>query len=346
MKATIKDIARLAAVSETTVSLAFRENSRISQKTRKKILELAEKLHYLPNRAARSLRYGGLRTIGFIITDITNPFYAIMARIAETVALEQGYQVIISESNWEPDREVAIVRNMIESQAKGILLCSCEKTRESFEYIKRFSMPCIAVDAYPSFYKGPYVVNNVNKAGYMAAEHLFKVGCRNIAFGTANRSMRTFSTFQKMQRGFQMCCRMHDLSFDERNIMHAGLTLEEGRESFFQFKEKFPEIDGIFCVNDLCAIGVIEAADYLGIKPGRELAVIGIDNLNISNISRISLTSIRQPNHEIVETAVKALLDGIDGKKEIAIKRRIEPTLIVRSSSQLKSARVKSNTGG
>lgn len=346
MKTTIKDIAKLAAVSETTVSLAFRENSRISHTTRKKILELAEKLHYLPNRAARSLRYGGLKAIGFIVTDITNPFYAIMARIAETVALEQGYQVMISESNWEPDREVAIVRNMIESQIKGILLCSCEKTRESFEYIERFSVPCIAVDTYPSFYKGPYVANNVYKAGYIAAEHLFEVGCRNIAFGTVNRPMRTFSTFQKMQRSFQRCCRMHDLSFDERNIMHAGLTLEEGKESFFQLKENFPEVDGIFCVNDLCAIGVIEAADYLGIKPGRALAVAGIDNLDISNISRISLTSIRQPNREIVETAVKALLDGIDGEKEITIKRRMEPTLIVRSSSQLKSMREKPSTGG
>ena len=195
MKATIKDIARLAGVSETTVSLAFRENSRISQKTRQSILELADKLHYLPNRAAKSLRYGGLKAVGFIVTDITNPFYAIMVRIAESAALEQGYQVMIAESNWEPDREVAIVRNMIESQIKGVLLCSCERTRESLEYIRRFSIPCIAVDTYPSFYKGPYVANDVQRAGCMAAEHLFEVGCRSIAFGTANRSMNSFSTF-------------------------------------------------------------------------------------------------------------------------------------------------------
>ena len=117
--------------------------------------------------------------------------------------------------------------------------------------------------------------------------------------------------------------------------MYGGLTLEEGNKGFYQLKEKFPDVDGIFCVNDLCAIGVIEAADSLGIKIGREMAVVGIDNLDISKIARISLTSIRQPNREVVKTAAKALLDCIEGEKGLSIKREIKPTLVVRFSSQL-----------
>ena len=106
---TIRDIAKEAGVSDTTVSLAFMQGSRISKNTRQRVLKIAKSLNYFPNRLARDLRYGKSKTIGFIVTDITDPFYSRMIRSAEKISLKLGYDILFAEHNWEPDREIKII---------------------------------------------------------------------------------------------------------------------------------------------------------------------------------------------------------------------------------------------
>ncbi len=128
-KPTIRDIAREAGVSDTAVSLSFQRNSRVSAATRERILAVARRLNYFPNRSARNLRYGDSRTIGFVVIEITNPFYARMIRSAERIAHGLGYEILFAESYWDPQKEIRIVSNMIENRVAGILMCFCEKTR-------------------------------------------------------------------------------------------------------------------------------------------------------------------------------------------------------------------------
>jgi LacI family transcriptional regulator len=322
-------------VSDTAVSLAFQSSSRLSKKTREKILAMAKKLNYVPNRLARTLRYGATRTIGFVVNDITDPFYSRMIRSAEEIALALGYSVLFAESNWDPDKEVRIVSNMIESRIQGIIMCFCEKTQESLCLIRQSSLPVVAVDTFPSFYKGPFVCNDMIQAGRIAAQHLVDVGCRKPVFFNAAASMAKFSSLAALLRGFRKTLRAQGVEFDDTSVVSADLTVEGGIQGFSSLTAGGKAFDGVFCVNDLCAFGVVEAAEKQGYTVGGDLAVMGIDNLELSKIGRISLTSIDQPYDRIIELATQALIQCMERREPCTIRRKLKPTLVVRESTRL-----------
>jgi DNA-binding LacI/PurR family transcriptional regulator len=334
-KPTIRDIAKQAGVSDTAVSLAFKDNSRLSGTTRERILAIARKINYFPNQTARALRSGGPVSIGFIVTDITDPFYSRMIRSAERIALECGYSLLFAESNWDPDKEIEVVSSMIESRVRGILMCFCEKTPRSMTLIEQSKVHVIAVDTYPHSYRGPYVANDVERAGYMAAEHLVEVGSRRPVFFNANESMKGFSAFSLLLRGFGRSLRAQQIPFSDSHVINADITIEGGTSGFARMQKTGQPFDGIFCVNDLCAFGVIEAAEKSGRTVGEDLAVMGIDNLEISDVSRISLTSIDQPYDRIIELAARSIIESIECDKPCTIRRRLKPTLVVRESTTL-----------
>ena len=336
-KATIKDIARLAEVSDTTVSLSFQENSRISKATKKRVLQIAKKLNYSPNLTARKLRHGLTKTIGFVVTDITNPFYSRMMRTAEQIAAEQEYQVLFYDSDWNPHKEIEIIENMISNRVQGILICFCEKTQKSYQLIKKSDIPYIAIDTRPQFYSGPFVINDLFMAGYMAAEHLVDVGCQHCAFFDAGADIHNYSSFIELKKGFKHYLRKKKITFRKTDIITAGLSIESGKKAFNALFKEPVEVDGIFCVDDLCSFGVIEAAEEKGFIIGKDIALIGIDNLEVSSISRISLSSIHQPYDRLVKSAMSALLESIEKDIHPRIREVIEPRLVERDSTKLKS---------
>ena len=337
-KPTIRDIARQAGVSDTAVSLAFRDNSRLSEKTRARILAISRELNYFPNRPARALRSGDSTAIGFIVTDITDPFYSRMIRSAETIALECGYSILFAESGWDPEKEVRAVSDMIESRVRGLLMCFCEKAPQSMALIERSNLHLIAVDTYPRDYRGPYVANDVEAAGYMAAEHLLAVGCRAPAFFNATESMSSFSSFSLLLRGFARCLRGRGITFGDSSVVNADLTIEGGLQGFARLTASGRRFDGVFCVNDLCALGAIEAAERTGRRVGKDIAIMGIDNLEMSGVSRISLTSIDQPYDRIIELAARAMISSIEENEPCSIRRRLKPSLVIRGSTGLAGA--------
>jgi LacI family transcriptional regulator len=341
VRASLKDIARRAGVSATTASLAFVKGSRISDPTRKKILTIARRLHYLPNQAARSLRLGASNMVGFLVNDIENPFYAHMVRLAEAILALSGYQVIMAESNWDPRKEVDAVRNLIQAQVRGILMCSCEETDEGFRLVEQYTIPCIAVDTFPSFYAGAYVKNNLAKAGHLAADALIDAGSRRLAVMSGKPAMRRYSAFVQMEQAFGERCRERGIRFQKSSIVRGGLTVDDGERAFTRFSSSHPDIDGVFCFNDLCAIGVIEAVEKSGLEVGKDVAVVGVDNLDISGMRRISLSSIREPNDAIVELAATELAKCIKTGRKPTIRAVRDPVLIQRGST---AARGKSTT--
>jgi DNA-binding LacI/PurR family transcriptional regulator len=335
-KPTIRDIAREAGVSDTAVSLAFKENSRVSAATREKILAIARRLSYFPNRSARDLRYGGSRTIGFVVIEITNPFYSRMIRSAERIALGMGYDILFAESYWDPQKEIRIVSNMIESRVAGMLMCFCENTRESLGLIEQSRLPLIAVDTCPPFYKGPYVTNALASAGRMAAEHLASAGCRHLVFFNASVAMSRFSSFQLLLKGFREGLQAAGLPASALSVFNADWTIDGGAAGFDQLLASGKPFDGVFCVNDLCAFGVVDAAERAGFRAGLDFAIMGIDNLDVGAISRVSLTSIDQPYDRIIELAVHSLIESIESNRPCSLRSRLKPTLIVRESSSLR----------
>lgn len=332
-KVTIRDIAKKAKVSDATVSLAFQEGSRISAETTKKILKIAEELNYFPNLSARNLRYGHSKKIGFIVNDITDPFYARMIHCAEEICEAADYSIIFAESNWDSEKERKIVSEMVGSQIQGLILCLSERNEESYNLIKRFKLPHVSVDTFPAYYKGPYVVNDVIKAGFIAARHLVEIGCTKLAFFNAGKEMSFFSSFKALQKGFKKYINRIDNKVLEYSMVYSDLTFEGGIKGYADLRAKNKDYDGIFCVNDLCAYGVMEKAEQHGLRVGKDIAVMGIDNLETSKFSRISLTSINQPYETVIEEATKYLIERIEGRVSTNIKKKIEPNLIIREST-------------
>ena len=332
MRATIKDIAGAAGVSDTAVSLAFRENSRIGKKTREKILRTALQLGYIPNTAAQKLRNGKTRIIAFVINDITNPFYSLMAKEAENIIEGFGFEMFSADSNWDPAREEQIIKKMIQMRVEGVIFCLSEKSMKGIDLLKKYSIPSISVDSYSEAYKGSYVANDFEKCGKLVSQHLLDIGCKTPGIIGADDTMSEFSAFKRIFAAFEKNFKDNGIEIKAQNKINAGLKIADGRKAFEHALKNDFNADGVICANDLCAMGVMEAAAKHGIQTGRDLAVVGIDNLEVSEFPKISLTSVKQPYKEIAKKAATALFDLIN-KEGSKIQLELSPELIIRKST-------------
>ncbi len=334
MSATIRDVARAAGVSQTAVSLAFRQGSRISDGTRDRVLDAARRLNYVPNLAARRLRQGRSRTVGLVVTDITNPFYALITGQAQALAHARGYQVLVVDTAWDGAREVAAVEHLIEARVQGALLCFSERTPESVRLLERHGLPVVALDTRPAGYRGAYVANDLRCAGRLAAEHLLSVGCVRPVLMLPGGADGRFSAFRDIRAGFCRALARRGVDFAEEHVIPAELSLAGGMAAFDLLRRAVPAADGLLCANDLCALGVMEAADAAGVRIGPELALMGIDDLEVGRLGRISLTSVSQPHHRLAETAARALLDAVEQGEAPGIRTKLKPRLVPRASTR------------
>jgi len=199
---TIRELARAVGVSETTVSLAFQPHSRIAAATRDKIRAMARKMGYVPNLAARALRLGSPNSIGFLVNDIANPFYAFLVRSADLIARCRGYQLVVADSQWDPQREAEVVEHLIASRVRGVIACASERSPRTFQALAECQVPCVVVDTVPAGYTGGYVANDLAAAGRLAAEHLCEVRCQRLALLTAGPQMDAFSAMVQLRNGY------------------------------------------------------------------------------------------------------------------------------------------------
>ena len=331
---TIRDVAKKAGVSETTVSLSFQPDSRISRRTREHVLQVAYELKYVKNSVAQNLRGGRTKTIGFIVNDINDAFYNIMSREASNIANRHGFQVLYAETGWSPDKAIDITKMMIAKRVEGLMLSLCEKEDESLELIQHMNTPYVVIDTKPANYDGPYVINDETTIGKITAKHLVDIGCRKVAFFNASREMATFSAFDMQLKGIRTVLHERNIPFDSSNVYFSGLTISDGAETFRRMMNTSGLLyDGIICANDYVAYGVIDEAEKMGIKVGEDLALIGIDNLEYSSLRRISLTSVDIDYRLMTAIAIENLIGTIENKTKSSIRHILEPRLVVRNST-------------
>jgi DNA-binding LacI/PurR family transcriptional regulator len=332
--ATLTDIASEAGVSVTTVSLAFQPGSRISDGTRRKILRIARRDGYVPNQAARNLRRRRTLTLGVIVPDITNPFFATLIRHAETVALGRGYEVVSAESRWDGDAELRAIESMARLRVDGLLFCCSETSPESIPLLSRYGIRHVLMDSCPAEYEGPFVGNDLKEAGRLAGEHLAAVGCRAPVFLSGAASPSPFSSFRLLREGFAEGLHRGGVTWWPERTVPAGLTFEAGLAAGRALLGAEPQTDGVFCANDACAWGAMQAVGDAGRTVGRDVAVIGVDDLTASRMSRVSLTSIRQPYPDLARIAAGSLIDAIEDDTAKPIRASLAPELIVRDSTR------------
>jgi LacI family transcriptional regulator len=333
-KITIKDIARLAAVSHTTVSRALNDKSRIRNETKEKILSIAKELHYQPNFIARSLVMKRTKTLGLIITTIANPFYTELALGIEATARGFGYTIILSFTHSDLSIEKQSVDMLRGKGVDGIIFSSAHMGDTNIAELAEEGFPIILVNRrtyHPTVKeKVDYVgVDNI-LGGFLAVEHLIRLGHKRI--GVIGGSSESSVGFERLQGGRKA---LAAYGVDEIGdyFLEGDFLKDSGYQGGSRFLEMTEPPTAIFAANDYMGLGVYQAISERGVRIPEEVALVGFNDIEFSAMRGIELTTIGQKKYEMGATAVKTLVERIErGEPQSSREIILKPELIVRKT--------------
>lgn len=338
MRVTIKDIAKKTGLSVSTVSLVLnRKSDRISEKTIQAVLRTAQEMHYHPNRIAVGLITKKTQTLGLIIPDIANAFFAEIAKGAEAECQKQGYSLILCNTNDNPQKDVDYVNVLLDKGVDGILFTMAvssqvRKDLQCFHIVRQAEKPMILVDravqdegAEPA---APCVSVDNELGGYLATKHLLQFGHKKIGFisgpmGEQSSQKRLFGYIKALQE-----C---SVTFDPTLIKVGDYHMETGYRLSGELIAQ--GATAIFAGNDMMAYGVYKQAKERHIPIPGGLSVVGFDDLEFSQFMEVPLTSMKQPAYEIGECAVQKIIGWIEHPEEKPESVRFQPELMARDSS-------------
>jgi len=332
--ATIKDIARELKVSPSTVSRALKDHPDISGETKRAVKELAEKLNYQPNAVALSLKQQRSNTIGVIIPEMVHYFFSSVISGIEDVAYDAGYNVIICQSNEMADREKANVKTLLASQVDGILVSVSKETKDfsHLEKIRKNEVPLVFYDRIISGFKADHVIIDDFDAAYRATRHMVDSGKKRVAHFAGPQNLLIG---RQRKEGYKKALEDAGILLGETLVYDAD-NFEKARLAVLKILESGTEIDGIFAVNDLTAIGAMQTLQKRGIKIPSEVAVVGFSDGRFSGITDPTLTSVDQHGYEMGTVATRMLLKRILSKEDYPSETKIlNANLIVRGSSRV-----------
>jgi LacI family transcriptional regulator len=327
---TIRDIAKMAKVSHMTVSRALNNDPRVREETKKRILELANKLNYRPDARARTFVSRKSNLIGLVVSDISNPFYAELARGIEDKAHEGGYNVIFCSTDNKPERIETYVDLMLDAGVDGFIFASSRLHEPVVEKLIDERFPLVLVNRKLKGEAYNYVVLNNLQGAYEVTQHLINLGYRKIAIITGTSNLST--GFDRL-KGYQHALRDHGIEVNENYVIQGPFTRETGYEGAKQLLTMKKRPEAIFGGNDYIAMGVIDAVEELGVRIPEDIAVVGFDDTEFASNQRIRLTTVSQRKYDMGNLGVQILIDYIERKETDYTHRVIlEPRLVVRES--------------
>ena len=323
-------VAKEANVSIATVSNSINRPEMVSEATRTRVLEVIERMGFIPNVAAAALRRGTNRLIGFVVPDIANPFYSEIARGVTAAADEHRYGVILCNSQDDPDRELAQLRMLAEHRAIGALVVPLTADNDRLEGLSALGTHLVLIDRTAEH--GCSVSIDDVLGGRIAAQHL--IDTRGPRFVLVN-GPHGISQCADRKQGAINALDDFDPSAELVEYEVPEMTANEGTRVVNQILNG-PPPDGILCTNDQLAIGVIRGLAEHGFSVPDDIAVVGYGDLAFAADAPISLTTVDQPKYDLGRAAVEILLaeirDGRSGAHQHAVKV-FEPTLVIRRSA-------------
>ncbi len=334
-RVSIKDIARAADVSHSTVSRALSDSPLVSAETKARIQHLAREMGYSPDALARSLVMGRTQTIGVVVTTITDPFIAEIVQAIENTAHDHGYTVILASSSSEPEREIAAVEMLRSKRVDGVIVTSSRVGALYQRHLDRLGVPVVLLNSH-SEYAGPYTfsisVDN-RHGGFLATDHLVQLGHRRIAYIT---SAADHSDNQGRLDGYRQALTAAGIAFEPTLVVEGTGRTDGGERALSALMALNRPPTAVFCYNDMTAIGLLRASRLAGISVPRDLAVVGFDDIPFASYVHPPLTTIVQPKPEMGQQAVQMVLalmakEGRDDR--IVANVVVQGQLIVRASS-------------
>lgn len=333
-KTTIKDIARMADVSHTTVSRALNNKSRIKNETKEKILSIARELNYLPNFIARSLVMKQTKTLGLVITTIANPFYTELSQGIETTAISLGYNIILCSTNYDLSIEKKYIDMLRSKGVDGIIFTSAHMGDPNIIGLAEEGFPMVLVNRrtyHPMVRdKIDYIgVDNIS-GGFLAVEHLIKLGHDRI--GVIGGSSESSVGFERLEGG-KKALAVYGREVIGDYFLEGDFLKGSGYRGGKEFLKMNRPPTAIFATNDYMALGTYQAIVEEGMKIPEDMALIGFNDIEFTSMKGIELTTIGQKKYEMGALAVKTLVERIEGKKVGPSKEIVlEPELIIRKT--------------
>jgi LacI family transcriptional regulator len=302
-KYTMKDVARLAGVSTSTVSAVLNKNVPVSEERKQRVLRAMEALHYQPDQIARSLKKGRTCAIGIVIPDITNAFYPEVVRGAEETALAAGYAVLLCDSQEDPIRENDHLIQLFSRRVDGILLACCRDST-SYETTLRLQVPCVFVDRLPAAKaEGTVSTDNV-QAGYLAARHLLDLGHHQIAMIVGQTAL---SPHRNRLEGFRKAMQEANLPIRDEYLVYGDVQIQSGFDAAARLLKLQNRPTAIMANNNKLLMGLLQALDENKIRVPAQMSVLGFDDFAWNKYLSPSVTAIAQPMYEMGREAFDVL---------------------------------------
>ncbi|KDE36753.1 ribose operon transcriptional repressor RbsR [Kosakonia radicincitans] len=329
--ATMKDVARVAGVSTSTVSHVINKDRFVSDAVREKVEAAIKTLNYAPSALARSLKINQTRTIGMLITASTNPFYSELVRGVERSCFERGYSLVLCNTEGDEQRMNSNLETLMQKRVDGLLLLCTETHQPSQEIMQRYpSIPTVMMDWAPFNGDSDLIQDNSLLGGDMATQYLINKGFTRIACITGPLDKTP--------------ARLRLEGYREA-MTRAGLTIREGDEieSDFEFGGGFDAMQAllamnerpqaVFIGNDAMAVGAYQALYQAGLKIPQDMAIVGYDDIELARYMTPPLTTIHQPKDELGELAIDVLIHRIAEPGLQQQRLQLTPILIERGSA-------------
>jgi len=313
MAITIKDIAKQAGVSHSTVSRALHGSSLISDKTAERIRRVAVEMGYFPSAAARSLKTNRSHALGVIVSTIDDPFFSEVLQGIEEIAQERGYSLLMAASQRDPEREQAIVQDMRERHVDGLIICSTSFNTEQRCKLLEFGIPIVMVNNQAAEEYRYSIYHDDVDGSRQVVRHLIELGHRRIAYLGNTLSGRT--TLDRLA-GFRQEMNAAGLTVSAKYIHEVpGGRPEDGIAALENFLPLPQRPTAIFCFNDMLAIGVLNGLHNAGIRVPEDISVVGFYHIVFSAYTNPPLTTLDQPKRYIGAEAARLILGLLDSAK-------------------------------
>ena len=328
----IRAIARLAKVSIATVSRTINRVSTVNPELAKRVWAVIEQFDFVPNTQARALVSGRSKLFGLLVSEITNPFFPELIQGFEDIAVENGYEILVSSTNHDPARMSHCIRRMLERKVEGVAIMTFGIEQPLLDQLAKRRVPLVFIDVGPD---RPGV--SVLKVDYhhgirQAVQHLAALGHRKIAFVSGPMQLHSAqSRLAAFTKSTQECGITQDLT----RIVEGDHTLEGGVKAMEILLAQKETATAVICSNDMTAIGVLHKLYRTGLRVPDDISVIGFDDIHLAEVTMPPLTTVQMSRFEIAKAAFSALRAHVESPNESAGKREycIPTELVVREST-------------
>ncbi|WML40866.1 catabolite control protein A [Neobacillus sp. OS1-2] len=326
MNITIYDVAREANVSMATVSRVVNGNPNVKPVTRKKVLEVIERLGYRPNAVARGLASKKTTTVGVIIPDISNIFFAELARGIEDIATMYKYNIILSNSDQNKEKELHLLNTMLGKQVDGIVFMGGNISADHVAEFEKSPVPIVLAGSIEESNQIPSVNIDYEAAVYDSTKEFIEKGHKQIAFVIG--PLHEPKNAQKKLKGYQRALVEAGLPFNEELLFEGDYTYDSGIEAIEKLLEAAERPTAILVGSDEMALGVVHGAEDKGFNVPEDFEIITSDNTRLALMVRPQLTTIVQPLYDMGAVAMRLLTKLMNKEKteenSVVLPHRIE----------------------